>query len=98
MTIIPIYFLGHVGKDNVFHDILERKKSFLGYKNQKFKKSLNLLNPWFWSTDGYFSKPFFRQYRPGKCLFGYFTTRKLFSRLEKQKIQNVEKLTFLQWR
>ena len=59
---LPLYqpvFLGHVGKDNVFHDILERKKSFLGFKNQKFKKSLNLPNPWFWSTDGYFSKPFF---------------------------------------
>ena len=52
-------FLGNIGKENVFYDILERKNSFLGYKNQKFKKSLNLLNPWFWSKDGCFSKPFF---------------------------------------
>ena len=25
--------------DNVFHDILEQKIAFLGYKNKKFKKS-----------------------------------------------------------
>ena len=58
---LPLFqtvFLGNIGKENVFYDILEQKNSFLGYKNQKFKKSLNLLNPWFWSKDGYFSKPF----------------------------------------
>ena len=34
-----LYFLGNIGKENVFYDILERKKTFLGYKNKKFKKS-----------------------------------------------------------
>ena len=32
-------FLGNIGQENVFYDILERKNAFLGYKNKKFKKS-----------------------------------------------------------
>ena len=50
--------------ENVFYDILERKKDFLGYKNKKFKKSKNWhfskgVNPWFWSKNGHFSYFFF---------------------------------------
>ena len=57
-------FLANIGKDNAFHDILERKNSFLGYKNKKFKKSKNWhflkgVNPSFWFKNGYFSKLFF---------------------------------------
>ena len=36
-----LFFLGNISKKNVFYDILERKKAFLGYKNKKFKKSKN---------------------------------------------------------
>ena len=32
-------FLGNIGQENVFYNILERKNAFLGYKNEKFKKS-----------------------------------------------------------
>ena len=53
------FFLRNIDKEKVFYNILERKNSFLGYKNQKFTKSLNLLNPWFWSKYVYFSKAFF---------------------------------------
>ena len=38
---IPTFFLGNTGKENVFYDILERKKTFLGYKNKKFEMSKN---------------------------------------------------------
>ena len=41
MAIFPIFFLGIIRQENVFYDILERKNAFLGYKNQKFKKSKN---------------------------------------------------------
>ena len=34
-------FLGNIGQENVFYDILERKNAFLGYKIKKFKKSKN---------------------------------------------------------
>ena len=39
MAIFPIFFLGNIGQDNVFYDILERKIAFLGHKNKKFKQS-----------------------------------------------------------
>ena len=35
------FFLGNIGKENVFYHILERKNNFLGYKNKKFKKAKN---------------------------------------------------------
>ena len=59
-----LFFLGNTGQENVFYDILERKKGFLGYKNKKFKKSKKWnfskrVNPWFWSKNGHFSNFFF---------------------------------------
>ena len=41
MAIFPTFFLGNIGQENVFYDILERKNAFLGYKIKKFKKSKN---------------------------------------------------------
>ena len=57
MAIFPTFFLGNIGQENVFYDILEQKNAFLGSKNKKFKKSKN--NPWFWSKYGQFSNLFF---------------------------------------
>ena len=59
-----LFFLGNIGQENVFYDILERKNAFLSYKNNKFKKSKNWhfsigVNPWFWSKNGLFSKFYF---------------------------------------
>ena len=34
-------FLGNIGKESVFYDILERRNAFLGHKNKKFKTSKN---------------------------------------------------------
>ena len=55
-----LFFLGNIEPENVFYDILKRKNAFLGYKNNKFKKSKNWhfykrVNPWFWSKNGHFS-------------------------------------------
>ena len=36
-----IFFLGNIGQENVFYDIVERKNAFPGYKNNKFKTSKN---------------------------------------------------------
>ena len=41
IAIFPNFFLGIIRQENVFYDFLERKNAFLGYKNQKFKKSKN---------------------------------------------------------
>ena len=55
-----LLFLGNIGQENVFYNILERRNAFLSYKNKKFKKSKNWhfskgVNPWFWSKNGPFS-------------------------------------------
>ena len=41
MTIFATFFLGNIGQENIFEDILQRKNAFLGFKNKKFKKSKN---------------------------------------------------------
>ena len=52
MAIFPtFFFLGTLGQENVFYDILERINAFQGYKNNKSKKSKNWdfskgVNPW----------------------------------------------------
>ena len=40
-SFFPTFFLGNIGQENVFYDILERKNAFLGYRNKKLKKSKN---------------------------------------------------------
>ena len=59
-----LFFLGNLGQENVFYDILERKNGFLGYKNKKFKKSKNShfskgVNSWFLDKNGHFCNFFF---------------------------------------
>ena len=59
-----IFFLGNIRQENVFYDILQQKRNFLGYKNKKFRESKNWhfskgVNPWFWSENGNFSNLFF---------------------------------------
>ena len=39
MPFSNFFFLGNIGQENVFDDILERKNACLGYKNKKSKKS-----------------------------------------------------------
>ena len=64
MAVFPTFFLGNIGQENVFYDILGRKNALLGYKNKKFKKSKHVhfskgVNSWFWSKNGHFSSFFF---------------------------------------
>ena len=59
-----LFFLGNIGQENVFYNILKRKNAFLGHKNSKLKKSKNWdfskgVNPWFCSKIGHFSNLFF---------------------------------------
>ena len=81
-----LFFLDNIGQENAFYDILERKYAFLGYENNKFKKSKN----WHFFkgvTHGFgpkmliFPTFFFRQYRRGKSLLRNSRTEKCLSRL-----------------
>ena len=65
MAIFPtFFFLGKRDQEKSFYDILERKNTFLGYKNKKFKKSKNShfskgVNPWFLNKNVLFWNFFF---------------------------------------
>ena len=49
LAIFPcFFFLGKIGQENVFYDILEWKNASLGYKNKKFQKFKN----WDFSSGG----------------------------------------------
>ena len=80
------FFLGNKGQENVFDNIQERKNSFLGYKNKKFKKSKNshfskVVNPWFRSKNNHFSKLFFLGNIAKENVFYYILEKKTLSRL-----------------
>ena len=96
-------FLGNIGQENVFYDILERKNAFLRYKNNKFKKWKNSdffkgVNPWFWSKIGNFSMVFFLGNLGQENLFCDILERKnTFLGFKKKQVQKVEKLRFFQW-
>ena len=81
------FFLGNIGQENIFYDILERKNAFLGYKKTRsqsrkidispkglthgFGPNMAIFHPFF----------FFTQYRQGKYLLRYFRAKKRLSRL-----------------
>ena len=81
------FFLGNIGQENVFYDILQRKNTF-------FPKGLTY---GFGPKMTIFPKIFLRQYRPGKFLLRYSRTKKSFQGYKKkQEVEKVEKLTFFQ--
>ena len=45
LPFFQLFFLGNIGQQNVFYDILERKNAFQGYKNKNIKKSKNFIFP-----------------------------------------------------
>ena len=69
-----LFFLGNIGQENLFYDIIEGKNAFLGYKNKEFKKSKNWhfckgVNRRFWSKNGHFSTLFFSGNKGQKNVF-----------------------------
>ena len=66
-----LFFLGHIGQENLFFDIQERKNAFPTYKTKSSKSRKIDIFPTF----------LFRQYRPGKCFLRYSRTKKRLSKL-----------------
>ena len=69
------FVLGKIGRENVFHDILESKNACLVQKSNQLKQSKNWyffngVSPWFLSKSWKFFL-FFRQNRVGKCALRY---------------------------
>ena len=89
-----LFFLGNIGQENVFDDILERKSTFVGHKNNKFKRPQNWhfskgVNRWFWVKKWpFFQLVFFRQFRPRKCLLRYSRMKNGFLRYKNKKFKD----------
>ena len=95
-------FLGNIGQENLFKDILEHKNAFLGYTNNKFKQSKNWyfskwVNPRFWSKNPNFSNFFFLGNIGQENVFYAILERKnAFLGYKNNKLKKIEKLTFFQ--
>ena len=57
-----LFFLGNIGHQNVFDDILKRKNAYLDYKNKKCKSRENEI----------FSKRLTHTFGPGMAIFQLF--------------------------
>ena len=103
MAIFPsLLFLGNIGQENFFYDILEQKNACLIYKKKNVRKSKNwhfwkVVNPWFWTKKGHYSNFFFLgNIGHQNVFYDNSRTKKRLSRLYKQEVQKVKKLTFFQ--
>ena len=82
-----VFFLGNIGQENVFHNILEQKNAFLAYKKERSSKSRKIeifpkgLTHGFGQKMAIFPCLLFRQYRPRKFVLQYSRTKKRFSSL-----------------
>ena len=53
MAIFPIFFLGNIGQENVFYDILEKKKPFSTIKTRSSKSGkIDIFEPFFLGNIG----------------------------------------------
>ena len=97
-----LLFLGNIGQQKLFYDILERKNAFLGYKNNKFKQSKNWdfckgVNPWFWFKIGHFSIfSFLGNMGQENVFYDILERKNAFLGYKNSKFKKWKKLRFLQ--
>ena len=79
--VLKLFFLINISQEKVFYDILERKTPFKDIKTKRSKsRKIDIFRKWL--THGFCLKmaifePFLlRQYRQGKCLLRYSSTKK----------------------
>ena len=76
MAIFPSLFVGNIGQENVFYNILERKNAFVAHKKRSSKSRKIEISPkglayGFGQKMAIFRSFFLGQYRPGKCVLQY---------------------------
>ena len=75
------FFLGNIGQENVFYEILERTNAFLGYKNKKSGK-INIFSKGLTHSFGpkmvIFLTFFLRNIGQKECLLQYSRTKNAF--------------------
>ena len=89
----PFFIFGKIREENVFDDILERKKAFLDYKKWKLKTVKNWdfpkgVSPWFWSKIRNFSIFLLLAKSASKtCLTIFYKGTKLFQTIKNRKLK-----------
>ena len=85
------FFLGNIGQENVFYDILERRNVFLGYKNKKLRKSKN----WDFSIGVLmqFSNFFLANIGQENVFYHILKRKKVFLRYKNKKTSQAKTLT-----
>ena len=102
IAIFPTFFLGNLHQENVFYDILEQKKTpFYAIKTKSPKKGKIDISPkglthGFGRKMAIFSTFFLGSIDQENVFCDILEQKKYLSRLYKQKVQKVEKLTFFQ--
>ena len=87
---LQLFFLASISQEDVFYFFLERKDTFLGYKNKKFKKSKNWhfsqgVNPSFWSKIGHFPTFFLSNVGQENVFYDILELKKAFLRYKIKK-------------
>ena len=90
--LFQLFFLGNIGQENVFYNILERKNAHLGYKNNKLKKPKIDIYPkglhhGFGPKMAIFPTAFLRLNRAGKWVWRYSTTKNVFLGYKNKKFK-----------
>ena len=94
MANFPTFFFQAIQAGKMSFPIFQKKKSpFQAIKtrssnSRKIDIFCKGVIPWFWSKKGHFSKFFFRQYRPGKCLLRYLERKKAFLRYKNKNFKS----------
>ena len=96
-----LFFLGNIGQENVFYNILERKKTLFYAIKKRSSKSGKIedfskgVNPWFWSKNGHFSNFFFLGNIGQENVFYHILARKnAVLGYKNKQFQKIEKWTF----
>ena len=86
MATFPTFFLGSMGQENVFCDILEQKNAFLGYKKQKYKTLKN----------GHFSNffSFFINIRQENVFYLFLDRKNVFLGYKNKKFKTLKNARF----
>ena len=101
MAIFPTFFLGNIGQENAFYDILERKNDFLRHKTRTSKSPKieifpRALTHGFGQKNFHFSKVFFQLIQARKMCFTIFQNVKPSFQALKTKTSKRRKLEIFQ--
>ena len=92
MGIFQPFFLGSIGQEIVFYDILERKNAFFGYKPRSWKsRKIGIfprgLSHGFGPKVPIFPTFSFRQYTPRTCIYDILEGENVFVRYKNKKFK-----------